>query len=121
MKRHDDHRPLKPLYYALLTLGCGGLLGWFYLLRHWQLMEWLAQFGPQSHTGSMNLLAVMLWLMPALFVWKYYLRWLNSYFDIGGQFDQDRHDAQYHPLPSDSLSKEGPAKSAKETDLTREK
>ena len=95
MKPQDDSRALPPLYYLLLTLGCGALLGWFYLLRHWQLMEWMAQFGPPSHTGSMNLLAIMLWLLPALLVWKYYLRWLNQRFKIGGQFDQDRHDAQY--------------------------
>lgn len=114
MKQHDDPRPLKPLYYVLLALGCGGLLGWFYLLRHWQLMEWMAQFGPQSHTGSMNLLAIMLWLMPALLVWKYYLRWLNQYFDIRGQFDQDRHDAQYQKRPEDN------AESAKKSDSERD-
>ncbi|MEH6823465.1 MAG: hypothetical protein V7629_06090 [Motiliproteus sp.] len=95
MRRHNDSGPLKPLYYVLLALGCAALVGWLYLLRHWQVMEWLAQLGPETHTGSMNLLAIMLWLLPALLVWKYYLRWLNRRFDIRGQFDQERHDAQY--------------------------
>ncbi|MEH6472413.1 MAG: hypothetical protein V7752_14285 [Halopseudomonas sp.] len=84
-----------PLYYILLGIGCAALVGWFYLMRQLELMEWMAQLGPETHKGSMNLLAVMLWMVPALVLWKYYLRWLNQRFDIGGQYDDDRHNAQY--------------------------
>ena len=105
----------KPLYYILLALGCAGLLGWFYLLRHWQLMEWMAQLGPETHKGSMNLVAIMLWLVPALVIWKYYLRWLNKHFDIRGQFDQDRHDAQYQTAAQDQTTAQGQATAPDQT------
>lgn len=96
--RPDSSKPEpsnKLVYYPLLGLGFVFLVGWFYLMRELNFMEWLAQFGPSTHKGSFNMLAIMLWMIPSLLVWKYYLRWLNRRFEIGGQHDQDRHDAMY--------------------------
>jgi hypothetical protein len=95
----------KLIYYPLLGLGLVFLVVWFYLMRQVNFMEWLAQFGPETHTGSFNMLAIMLWMVPALLLWKYYLRWLNRRFEIGGQHDQERHDAMYQDdEPDDSVS-----------------
>lgn len=87
--------PPKLPYYLLQALGLALLVGWFYLMRQLGWIEWLTMQGPDSHKGSFNLLAIMLWMLPALLAWKYYSRLLHRWFDIGGQFDEDRHNAQY--------------------------
>ncbi len=99
----DSSKPAptnKWIYYPLLGLGFVLLVGWFYLMRQLHFMAWLAEFGPATHKGSFNMLAIMLWMIPALLLWKYYLRWLNQRFEIGGQHDQERHDAMYQPQAS---------------------
>lgn len=85
----------KLVYYPLLGLGFVFLIGWFYLMRQLGVMEWMASLGPETHKGSFNMLAIMLWMIPALLLWKYYLRWLNQRHEIGGQHDHERHDAMY--------------------------
>lgn len=98
----NDNSPRQTGYYLGLAVGLSALVGWFYLLRQLELIEWFARLGPETHTGTFNLLAIMLWMLPALLVWKYYLRWLNQRFDIRGMTDQERHDAMYADDKSDT-------------------
>ena len=103
-------------YYLGLSMGLAALVGWFYLMRQLGLIEWFARLGPESHKGSLNLVAIMLWMLPALLGWKYYLRWLHRRFDIKGQYDQDRHDAQYQHPTADQLPDQ-----SQDTDRTHDK
>ncbi|MEH6650701.1 MAG: hypothetical protein V7707_11800 [Motiliproteus sp.] len=105
----------KLVYYPLLGLGFFFLIGWFYLMRQLGVMEWMASLGPETYKGSFNMLAIILWMLPALLLWKYYLRWLNQRHEIGGQYDQERHDAMYNsdnkPASNEPDSEQPPADS----------
>ncbi len=77
------------LYHILMGLGFLALIGWFWLMREIEFMSWLSAMGPASHTGAMNLLAIMVWMLPGLLCWKYYVRYINRKLKITGIFYED--------------------------------
>ena len=81
----------KIIYHLLMGIGFLGLIGWFYLMRQLEFMVWLSAFGPESHKGAMNMLAVMVWMLPAFFCWKYYVRFINKRLNIGGIYYEDHY------------------------------
>ncbi|WP_210396324.1 hypothetical protein [Motiliproteus sediminis] len=96
MNRNSDN-PL--LYQLLMASGLLALIGWFALMRQVGFMSWLTSLGPDSHIGALNLVAIMLWMLPALLIWKYYLRWINRRLRVRGIYYEDSYygnNAQNH-------------------------
>ncbi len=79
------------LYHILMGLGFLALIGWFYLMREIGFMVWLSSMGPDTHKGAMNMLAIMIWMLPAFLCWKYYLRYINRKLKIRGMYYEDHY------------------------------
>jgi len=118
---HNSDRPI--LYHALMGVGFLGLIGWFALLRELGFMTWLTSLGPATHAGALNMLAIMLWMLPAFLAWKYYLRWLNRWLNVRGIYYEDHYyNRGSEPHPGDDGasgdSATGPNAVPRESDRT---
>ena len=99
-KRNPDRNII---YHFLMGLGFLALIGWFYLMREIEFMAWITALGPESHKGAMNMLAVMIWMLPAFLCWKYYMRYINRKLNIQGIFYED----YYYGKPEQNNDKSG--------------
>ncbi|OMH25263.1 hypothetical protein [Motiliproteus sp. MSK22-1] len=103
-KRNPDRNII---YHFLVGLGFLALIGWFYLMREIEFMTWVTALGPETHKGAMNMLAVMIWMLPAFLCWKYYMRYINRKLDIQGIFYEDHYYGKPTPVkdkPESNLS-----------------
>jgi len=97
---HSNPKPV--LYHLLMGVGFVALIGWFALMRELGFMTWVSTFGPPTHTGAMNMLAIMIWMLPAFLAWKYYVRFLNRTLNVRGIYYEDHYyGTDSNPPPGD--------------------
>lgn len=107
-------RPL--LYHLLMAVGLLVMIGWMALMREVGFMTWLAKQGPATHTGALNLVAIMLWMLPALLAWKYYLRWLHRTLQVRGRYYEDDYYRNSPPAPKGSADQQRQPESQADSD-----
>ncbi|MEH6628577.1 MAG: hypothetical protein V7739_19225 [Motiliproteus sp.] len=92
MSEQKQDTPNRSIFYHILMgLGFLVLISWFYLMREVGFMTWLSAKGPETHKGAMNMLAIMIWMLPAFLCWKYYLRYINRKLKIRGIYYEDHY------------------------------
>lgn len=104
------------LYHLLMGVGFVALVGWFALMRELEFMAWVTALGPASHAGAMNMLAIMLWMLPAFLLWKYYVRWLNRRLKVGGIYYEDSYYGSGPQPPKTAKSQQPESTTAADTE-----
>ncbi|MCW8885124.1 MAG: hypothetical protein OQK12_07695 [Motiliproteus sp.] len=87
-------------YHIFMGLGFLALVAWFYLMRKVGFIDWVTAQGPSTHTGAMNMLAIMIWMLPGFFCWKYYVRFLNKKLNIRGMYYEDHYYGKVEDQPA---------------------
>lgn len=79
----------KALHHAGVAAGFLFLIAWFYLGRKSGFLDWAVSLSPQSHAGAVLMVAIMMMMLPAFFMWKYANRWLEKKLNITGRYYED--------------------------------
>ncbi len=69
------------LHHLGVAGGLALLCGWFWIGRSSGIMDWMIRLP--------LLLAIMVWMIPALLLWKHYNRWLERRLQITGRYLED--------------------------------
>lgn len=93
------------LYHLAMGVGFLYLIGSFYLMQTAGFTAWVAGLGPASHRGTLQLVAIMVWMTPTFLLWKYYVRWLNRTLRIKGIYYEDSY-YNSQPPETDDRSKD---------------
>ncbi|RAU17262.1 hypothetical protein DN062_13940 [Nitrincola tibetensis] len=79
----------KILHHIASGILFGFLIFWFYLGRSLGFLDWFVSFSPESHAGAFLMLAIMLMMTPAFFIWKLANRYIEQKLKITGRYYED--------------------------------
>ncbi|MDI3326085.1 hypothetical protein QKW35_17030 [Pontibacterium granulatum] len=65
------------------------MLTWLYTARALGVLDWGVSLVPEEHAGAGVMLAIMISMAPALFLWKLWTRWVERKLDIKGKYYED--------------------------------
>ncbi|EXJ11199.1 hypothetical protein [Nitrincola nitratireducens] len=67
----------------------GFLILWFYAGRSLGFLDWFVSYSPESHAGAALMLAIMLMMTPAFFIWKLANRFIERTLKITGRYYEE--------------------------------
>lgn len=87
---------VKLLHHLGIAVGFLTLILWYVVADHLGLTLWLSLLAPESHRGAGLMVAIMLIMTPAFFLWKGFNRWVERKLEIKGKYYEDEYYADEH-------------------------
>ncbi len=81
----------KLLHQLGVGLGFTGLILWYFAADQSGAIETITLLIPESHRGAGLMLAIIIVMTPAFFIWKLFNRWLEKRLSIKGRFYEDEY------------------------------
>lgn len=87
---------VKLLHHLGIAVGFITLILWYFVADHLGLTLWLSLLVPESHRGAGLMIAIMVIMTPAFFLWKWFNRWVERKLEIKGKYYEDEYYADNH-------------------------
>ena len=81
----------KLLHHIATAIGFAWLIGWFYLCKHFGVMDWGVTLLPQGYEGAGLMLVIGLMMVPAFFIWSRFNRFVEKKLEIKGKYYEDEY------------------------------
>ncbi|MDY6890657.1 MAG: hypothetical protein SVU24_03505 [Pseudomonadota bacterium] len=89
MTQPPSATPHPRLYLLAVGGGFAGLLLWFAIGRSLGVLEWIGALFPPSHAGAGLMVAIMVLMAPAFWLWNRYNRWVEKRLGVSGRYYEE--------------------------------
>lgn len=87
------------LHHIATGIGFAFLIGWYLLCRHLGFIDWVTLQTPPDYAGSGLMLAIIIMMLPAFFIWSRFNRWVEKKLNIKGIYIEDSYYTD-SPIPN---------------------
>ena len=81
----------KLLHHIAVGAGFCFLIAWFYFFTQSGFFEYVTALFPEKYAGSGLLVAIMVSMVPAFFIWKLWTRFMEKKLNISGIYYEDAY------------------------------
>lgn len=87
--QHKNEKRIKLLHHIATAIGFIWLLAWAYMLNHNGVFEWGGRIMPQGYEGAGVMLAIGISMVPGLFIWNQYNKFVEKKLGIKGKYYEE--------------------------------
>lgn len=109
-----EEKDNKLAHHIAVAVGLIGLGLWLYIGRYSGFLDWIILQVPEKYAGSALMIGIMVIMVPGLFIWTLYNRWIEKRLSVKGIYYEDEYYKDQDKLKEKSKAKKQTQESSDE-------